>query len=77
MDFEILHKGKSLILFEKWPKIRNHLMNALRRSRIACNENTPYITALSMEPPGTFTFHSNYFVTKVNTDKLLTNFFFD
>lgn len=69
MDFEILHKGKSLILFEKWPKIRNHLMNALRRSRIACNENTPYITALSMEPPDVQDILIFYLLHYITVDK--------
>lgn len=54
IDFDILHKGKKSMLFEKWPKIKNHIMHLLRNNSKACAEDGAYILALNTEPPGTF-----------------------
>ncbi|XP_043463560.1 uncharacterized protein LOC122499340 [Leptopilina heterotoma] len=69
MEFETLHKGKGMMLFEKWPKIRNHLIIALKRSRVAYNENTPYMTALSMEPPDVQDILIFYLLHYITVDK--------
>lgn len=56
LDFNILHEGKNLKLFEKWPKIKNHLIRLLKQNKKACSEDGDNISTINTEPSGMLSF---------------------